>query len=53
MTEMIPEAEYFLRRAREENLLALKSLQPEVAAAHRGLSRQYTAKAFSKVASKG
>lgn len=35
------DAAYFARRAREEADLALRAERPDVAAAHRGLSRQY------------
>ena len=39
------EAEYCMRRAREEAWLALKSDKPEVAAAHHGMSVQYATRA--------
>jgi len=39
------EAEYCMRRAREEAWLALKSDKPEVAAAHHGMSVQYASRA--------
>lgn len=41
-----PETEYYMRRAKEEARLALRSEKPEVAAAHHGLSVQYSARAF-------
>jgi len=39
------ESEYFMRRAKEEARLALRSEKPEVAAAHHGLSVEYSARA--------
>ena len=41
------EATYFMRRAREETLLALAARSPDVASAHRGLSLQYSNRARS------
>ena len=41
------ESEYFMRRAKEEARLALRSEKPEVAAAHHGLSVEYSARARS------
>jgi hypothetical protein len=40
-----PDSEYFMRRAKEEARLALRSEKPEVAAAHHGLSVEYAARA--------
>lgn len=40
------ELEYCMRRAREEARRALRSNQPEVAAAHQRLSVRYSARAF-------
>jgi len=40
------DTEYYLRRAKEEAHRALTSARPEVAAAHRGLSIGYSAKAL-------
>ena len=39
------DSEYFMRRAKEEARLALRSEKPEVAAAHHGLSVEYAARA--------
>jgi hypothetical protein len=39
------ESEYYMRRAREEARLALRSEKPEVAAAHHGLSVEYSVRA--------
>lgn len=39
------DSEYFMRRAKEEARLALRSEKPEVAAAHHGLSVEYSARA--------
>jgi predicted secreted hydrolase len=39
------DSEYFMRRAKEEARLALKAEKPEVAAAHHGLSIEYSARA--------
>jgi hypothetical protein len=39
------ESEYFMRRAREEARLALRAEKPEVAAAHHGLSVEYSVRA--------
>lgn len=39
------DSEYFMRRAREEARLALRAEKPEVAAAHHGLSVEYSVKA--------
>ena len=39
------EADYCMRRAREEARLALTADRPEVAAAHHGLSVRYSARA--------
>ncbi len=41
------DSEYFMRRAKEEARLALRSEKPEVAAAHHGLSVEYSARARS------
>lgn len=40
------ELEFCLRRAREEARRALRSEQPEVAAAHQRMSVRYSARAF-------
>jgi hypothetical protein len=39
------ESEYYMRRAKEEARLALRAEKPEVAAAHHGLSVEYSARA--------
>jgi hypothetical protein len=39
------DSDYFMRRAKEEARLALRAEKPEVAAAHHGLSVEYSARA--------
>lgn len=39
------DSEYFMRRAKEEARLALMAEKPEIAAAHHGLSIEYSARA--------
>lgn len=46
MTEAESDLVYFMRRAREEAHSALKADKPEAAAAHRGMSVRYSAKAL-------
>ena len=41
------DSEYFMRRAKEEALLALRAEKREIAAAHHGLSVEYAARARS------
>lgn len=50
MTQTEPDLLYFMRRAREEAHSALKADKPEAAAAHRGLSIRYSAKAVMAIA---
>ena len=47
------DSEYFMRRAKEEARLALRSEKPEVAAAHHGLSVEYSARARSALSDEG
>jgi hypothetical protein len=42
MPEFMTEAAYYMRRAREESVRALRAEQPEIANAHHGLAIEYS-----------
>lgn len=47
---MNPETEYWMIRARQEAAMAAEASHPAAAAAHRGLSLRYSAKAAMDIA---